>query len=122
MEQKADGKARWPTQRPQHESRHSVDMPVLCATPNRPTPGRPIIFEPSFCNGCNLCVTVCPEDVFLPNPIKGQSPIVLYPEECWYCGVCVDDCRRKGALRLNHPLQQRARWKRKETGEHFRVR
>lgn len=67
-------------------------------------------------------MTVCPEDVFIPNPTKKQPPIILFPEECWYCGVCVDDCNRKGAIRLNHPLQQRVRWKRKQTGEHFRVR
>ena len=99
-----------------------MDAPIVFASPNRPTPGRPIIFNPDFCSGCNVCVGVCPEDVFIPNPIKGQPPIILFPEECWYCGVCVDDCRRKDALRLNHPLQQRARWKRKETGEHFRLR
>jgi len=99
-----------------------VDTPVVYAKPNPPTPGRPIIFDPSVCNGCNTCVAVCPEDVFIPNPVKGESPIILYPEECWYCGVCVDDCSRKGGLRLNHPLQQRVRWKRKATGEHFRVR
>ena len=95
---------------------------VLYAEPNRPTPGRPIIFNPSICNTCNTCVTVCPEDVFIPNPLKGESPITLYPEECWYCGVCVDDCNRPGAIRLSHPLQQRVRWKRKGTGEQFRLR
>jgi NAD-dependent dihydropyrimidine dehydrogenase PreA subunit len=99
-----------------------VDTPVVFATPNRPTPGRPIIFDPNFCHGCNTCVTVCPEDVFIPHPTKGNPPIILHPEECWYCGVCVDDCNRKGALRLNHPLQQRVRWKRKATGEHYRMR
>lgn len=65
---------------------------------------------------------MCPEDVFIPSPEKGEPPIILYPEECWYCGVCVDDCAHTGGIRLNHPLQQRARWKRKKTGEHFRVR
>ena len=95
---------------------------VLYAEPTRPTPGRPIIFNPSICNACNTCVTVCPEDVFIPNPLKGESPITLYPEECWYCGVCVDDCNRPGAIRLSHPLQQRVRWKRKGTGEQFRLR
>jgi len=104
------------------ERGYPVDTPVVYATPNRPTPGRPVIFSPDICSGCNTCVTVCPEDVFIPNPNKGRSPIILYPEECWYCGVCIDDCNRKGAIRLNHPLQQRARWKRKASGEHFRVR
>jgi NAD-dependent dihydropyrimidine dehydrogenase PreA subunit len=47
--------------------------------------------------------------------------VVLHPEECWYCGPCVDDCPLPGAIRLNHPLQQRVRWKRKGGGGHFRV-
>src|SRR6185369_9300074 len=57
----------------------------------------------------------------LPNPVKGSPPLILHPDECWYCGPCVDDCPRPGAIRLNHPLQQRVRWKRKDSGEHFRV-
>jgi NAD-dependent dihydropyrimidine dehydrogenase PreA subunit len=97
------------------------DRPVF-ATPNRPTPGRPVIFDTGVCDGCNLCVNACPEDVFIPNAVKGGTPLIVYPEECYYCGVCVDDCSRKGAIRLNHPLMQRARWKRKATGEHFRLR
>lgn len=97
------------------------NQPVY-ATPNRPTPGRPIIFDPQICNGCNICVVVCPEDVFMPSAAKGGVPAIVYPEECYYCGVCVDDCNRKGAIRLSHPLMQRVRWKRKATGEHFRVR
>ncbi|MBZ5503385.1 MAG: ferredoxin family protein [Acidobacteriia bacterium] len=99
-----------------------MDTPVVYATPNPPTPGRPVIFNPAVCNGCNTCAAVCPEDVFIPNPVKGESPIILHPEECWYCGVCVDDCNHGGGIRLNHPLQQRVRWKRKATGEHFRMR
>jgi len=47
--------------------------------------------------------------------------LILHPDECWYCGPCVDDCPRPGAIRLNHPLQQRVRWKRKDGGGHFRV-
>jgi hypothetical protein len=33
----------------------------------------------------------------------------------------VDHCPKAGAIVLNHPLTQRVRWKRKKTGEHFRV-
>lgn len=92
------------------------------ATPNQPTPGRPVLFDANVCNGCNICVHECPEDVFIPNPEKGKPPLILYPEECWYCGICVDDCGREGSIRLSQPLMQRARWKRKHTGEHYRVR
>jgi NAD-dependent dihydropyrimidine dehydrogenase PreA subunit len=91
------------------------------AFPNWCTPTRPVVFDPHICNGCNICVDVCQVDIMIPNPEKGKPPIVLYPEECWYGGCCVAMCPRLGAIKLNHPLTQRVRWKRKETGEHFRV-
>ena len=91
------------------------------AIPNLATHTMPVIFKPEICNGCNICVNVCQMDVFIPNPEKGRPPIVLHPDECWHCGCCVEDCPRPGAAKFNHPLMQRVRWKRKETGEHFRV-
>jgi len=91
------------------------------AVPNLPGAGRPVIFDPSICNGCNCCVDICTMDILIPNPEKGKPPIILYPEECWYGGDCVLECPNPGAIRLNHPLMQRVRWKRKETGEHFRT-
>jgi NAD-dependent dihydropyrimidine dehydrogenase PreA subunit len=100
--------------------------PAVYLLPNRPTPGRPVLFDAAVCNGCNRCVTVCPEDVLAPNPRKGRPPVILHAEECWYCGPCVEDCPLPGAIRLNHPLQQRVRWKRKggdgaDGGGYFRV-
>jgi NADPH-dependent glutamate synthase beta subunit-like oxidoreductase/NAD-dependent dihydropyrimidine dehydrogenase PreA subunit len=50
-----------------------------------------------------------------------EPPVVLYPDECWFCGTCVEECPVKGAIRMEHPLNQRVGWKRKETGELFRV-
>ncbi len=93
----------------------------IYARPNPPTPGRPVLFSPELCNGCNTCVEVCQMDVLIPNPQSGTPPIILFPDECWYCGSCVEHCPSRGAIRLNHPLMQRVRWKRKATGEHFRV-
>ena len=49
------------------------------------------------------------------------APIALYPDECWFCGTCVEDCPVPGAIQLEHPLNQRVGWKRKESGEYFRV-
>ena len=94
------------------------------AVPNVPTPSRPVIFNPDICIGCscNICVEVCQMDVLIPNPGRGKPPIVLYPDECWYGGCCVAECPNLGAIKLNHPLMQRVRWKRKDTGEYFRVR
>ena len=91
------------------------------ALPNWCTPGTPVLFDPEICNGCNTCVDVCQVDVLIPNPEKGKPPIILYPEECWYGGCCEGACPRPGAISLNLPLTQRVRWKRKATGEHFRV-
>ncbi len=93
----------------------------IYATPNSPTPGRPVLFSSDLCNGCNTCVEVCQMDVLIPSPQGGTPPLILFPEECWYCGSCVEHCPSQGAIRLNHPLMQRVRWKRKTTGEDFRV-
>lgn len=91
--------------------------------PNQPTPNKPVVFNDEICNGCNRCVEMCTQDVFVPNPQKGKPPIILYPEECWYGGSCVMVCplRFQGAIKLVNPVMQKVRWKRKETGEHFRV-
>ncbi|MCL4488011.1 MAG: ferredoxin family protein [Chloroflexi bacterium] len=91
--------------------------------PNPPTPNVPIEFDFEICNGCNLCVEVCRADVLMPNPEKNKPPIVLYPDECWYCGCCIEDCNRPGAIAMRHPMNQTVvvTWKRKATGEYFRL-
>ena len=92
--------------------------------PNPPTPNRAAKFNAEICSGCQMCIEACPNDVMMPNPQNGKPPIVLYPDECWYCGSCVGECPRPGAMTMIHPLQQSisVNWKRKDTGEHFRVR
>jgi len=91
--------------------------------PNPPTPNRAVDFNPETCTGCNQCVEICRSDVLMPNPEQAKPPIVLYPDECWYCGTCVLECRHPGAITMLHPLNQSVSviWKRKETGEHFRL-
>jgi NAD-dependent dihydropyrimidine dehydrogenase PreA subunit len=90
-------------------------------TPNPITPCQAVHFNEETCNGCNLCVGVCRTDVMAPNPQKGEPPVVLYPDECWFCGCCVDHCPKPGAIRVEHPLNQRVGWKRKDTGQWFRI-
>jgi NADPH-dependent glutamate synthase beta subunit-like oxidoreductase len=51
----------------------------------------------------------------------GRPPVAMYSDECWFCGVCVKHCPIPGAIRMEYPLNQRVGWKRKETGEYFRV-
>ncbi|MBI5446849.1 MAG: ferredoxin family protein [Deltaproteobacteria bacterium] len=99
-------------------SRRAKPAPAL---PNRPSPGLPVVIDADVCTGCNRCVEVCQVDVLIPHPEKGKPPILLHPDECWYEGSCVEHCPTAGAIRLNHPLAQRVRWKRKGTGESFRV-
>jgi NAD-dependent dihydropyrimidine dehydrogenase PreA subunit len=77
--------------------------PVPCST-------RPIIYNQSLCIGCNRCASVCQCDILLPSPVKGEHPIVAYPGECYYCGACVMVCPRKGAIRLEHPLMNQAKY------------
>jgi NAD-dependent dihydropyrimidine dehydrogenase PreA subunit len=91
--------------------------------PNVATPNRPVIRNPDICNGCNTCVDVCQVDVYIPNPEEGKPPVTLHPDECWYCGCCVNECPRLrlGAIKFCWPLQQRGFYKRKSTGEIFRV-
>ena len=91
--------------------------------PNPPTPNKVLDFNPDKCTGCNMCVEVCPTDVMMPNPVKKQPPIVVYAEECWYCAGCVEECPHEGAITMLHPTSQRisVNWRRKETGEYFRL-
>ena len=39
-----------------------------------------------------------------------DNPVVMYPGECYYCGACVMACPVKGAIRLEHPLMNRAKF------------
>jgi len=91
--------------------------------PNMVTPNRPLLFDEEACTKCDLCIEACPMDVLVPNPVEHGLPLILFPDECWYCGCCEMHCPRyeEGAIRINFPVMQRGRWKRKETGEHFRV-
>lgn len=96
---------------------------TIYMVPNPPAPNNPVAFDPDICLACNACVEICPTDVLMPNPEEGEPPIVLYPEECWYCGGCVEECPTPGSIQMLHPASQRisVNWKRKETGQLFRL-
>ena len=89
--------------------------------PNPFTPNKAVEIDSELCIACNSCVDVCRSDVLVPNPEEGEPPVVLYPDECWFCGCCVEHCPESGAIRVEHPLNQKIGWKRKETGELFRI-
>jgi NAD-dependent dihydropyrimidine dehydrogenase PreA subunit len=84
-------------------------------------PNVPIKINASLCIGCNRCVEVCRADVLLPNVEKNSPPMVTYTEECWFCGCCVLECPIKGAIKMEWPINMRIGWKRKATGELFRL-
>ena len=88
---------------------------------NPATPCRAIKIDPEHCIGCNKCVEACRSDVLVPRPGKGKPPVVLYPDECWFCGCCVEHCSVPGAIIMEHPLNQKIGWKRKATGEYYRI-
>jgi len=89
--------------------------------PNPSTPNECVSINGKLCKGCNSCIEACRTDVLVPNSDKGKPPVVLYPDECWFCGCCVGNCPVPGAITMNFPMNQRVGWKRKATGEYFRI-
>ena len=75
-----------------------------------PCSAKPIHYREELCIGCNRCAQVCPCDILLPSSVPGAHPTVMYPGECCYCGACVMACPAKGAIRLEHPLMNRAKF------------
>jgi NAD-dependent dihydropyrimidine dehydrogenase PreA subunit len=71
-----------------------------------------IYFDEKICNGCNICVDICPSDILAPNPEKGKPPIVMYPEECWFGGGCITHCPLKGAIEIVTPFPMRGGFQR----------
>ena len=104
------------------------NMPVT----NNISPGNVITIDPDKCIGCNSCVNICRSDVLFPSTAvidektnlykaTGKPPILVYPDECWFCGCCIGQCPVKGAIKINIPLCQKPTWKRKDSGEIFRL-
>jgi NAD-dependent dihydropyrimidine dehydrogenase PreA subunit len=51
------------------------------------------------CNGCGICVEICPLDCLRMNVNK--KAFMKY-DECWYCGSCTLECP-KDAIILRLP-------------------
>ena len=88
--------------------------------PNQTGPSHSVVIDAEKCVGCNSCAAHCRTQTIMPNPEKGKPPVILYPDECWFCACCVESCKI-GAIRLNFPINQRIFFKRKETGDVFRI-
>ena len=88
--------------------------------PNPIAPTQPVSIDADKCIGCNQCAEKCRTQTIMPQAEKGKPPIVIYPEECWFCGCCVEACKND-AIKMRYPINQRLFYKRKETGEVFRI-
>lgn len=88
--------------------------------PNPIAPNQSVCIDREKCVGCNSCARACRTQTIMPNPEKGKPPIVIYPDECWFCGCCVGACKHE-AIRIVYPINQRVFFKRRTTGEVFRL-
>ncbi len=54
-------------------------------------------FEPFFCIGCKMCISVCPHGVFIFEDGVAKP---VHPEACMECGACQRNCP-SAAIRVN---------------------
>jgi len=45
------------------------------------------------CNGCGICVAICPQDVFRLEEDKRKA-VIKYLDDCVSCGICKSFCPR----------------------------
>ena len=41
------------------------------------------------CNGCTMCIIVCPHEVF---QLKNKKAIITNKDQCMECGACAKNC------------------------------
>jgi NAD-dependent dihydropyrimidine dehydrogenase PreA subunit len=51
------------------------------------------------CNGCNICVEICPLDCLR---LDEDNKAYMKYDECWYCGSCEIECPEK-AIKMRLP-------------------
>jgi len=47
--------------------------------------------DSELCNGCGICVNICPMDVIRMDK-ESKKAVIQYPEDCMLCEFCVLDC------------------------------
>jgi NAD-dependent dihydropyrimidine dehydrogenase PreA subunit len=47
--------------------------------------------DQDLCNGCGICVEICPMDVFRMDEGNNKA-VIRYPEDCMLCEFCALDC------------------------------
>ena len=55
-----------------------------------------LVYNAELCNGCALCMAVCPHAVFAMN---GRKAVLIHPQACMECGACQVNCVT-GAIRV----------------------
>ena len=55
------------------------------------------------CNGCGVCVEICPLDVLRMND-KNELVIIKYPEDCMTCFQCELNCPEEAIY--VHPFKE----------------
>ena len=50
----------------------------------------PLSINMTWCKACNLCIAMCPKQVFEPN--RDGKPIQARPESCTQCTICWVHC------------------------------
>jgi NAD-dependent dihydropyrimidine dehydrogenase PreA subunit len=53
-------------------------------------------FDEKLCNGCGMCVAVCPHAVF---ELENKRAILVDRGACMECGACARNCEQ-GAIRV----------------------
>jgi NAD-dependent dihydropyrimidine dehydrogenase PreA subunit len=48
-----------------------------------------LVYNAELCNGCAMCVAVCPHVVFAMN---GRKARLVQPQACMECGACQVNC------------------------------
>ncbi len=48
-----------------------------------------LVYDPALCNGCAMCVAVCPHAVF---EMDDRKAILAHPSACMECGACQLNC------------------------------
>jgi len=54
-------------------------------------------YEADLCNGCGMCINVCPHTVFAMNSHK---IVPVSADDCMECGACQGNCPT-GAIRVD---------------------
>ena len=55
-----------------------------------------IVIDEDLCKGCEICIEMCPADVFCDSdtlsPRGYYLPVVVKEEDCTYCKLCQKMC------------------------------